>query len=158
MIFGFHNFKNMKRISFELDYKRFMDTVVEEKIVFEDTIFEKKVVFTHVEEFLNQVIFSNCVFESSLYFHRCNFQNGIQVQNCHFTGSDFSIGLFAVQCNGNFELLNCILDSKVEIIDSFFNGKTIFHKTEFKQSINLFDPNSESFGSVDFVGGLSIFR
>lgn len=118
-----------------------------------NSVFETECGFNCLNVVDKPVIISDCTFKGYFGINSNFFKKGTEIHDCIFEGR-FSIS----GCNFESDLTirNCEFQGIFEIIDSYFNGKTVFHFNDYNKGMNIFQ-RRDSFGSVEFKGELSLF-
>lgn len=103
------------------------------------------------ETILHSLLFKEVSFES-LSFYSNDFDSAVSFKECVFARFEIA----ACEFNDLLLFENCSFDARVKLVDSVFKGPVKFHNCDFHGGINLFDKH-DSFGSVEFLGGLYVF-
>lgn len=146
----------MKIVTEKSFNESYTDSIIDKNILFSESIYKEYFGLLCVEEFLQSVTFENCVFEDLVVIHSCIFRKGLFFNNCTFNNSTKYLELSVLHIVGALSFNNCNFEGRVKFIDSTIMGNSNFHKCIFNKGINLFSPNMDSIGNVNFEGGLNV--
>jgi len=105
-----------------------------------------------IDEIIKCSINFNRVSFRSLSLYSNDFQKQVVFKDCTFDRFE----IVACEFYDILVFENCIFKTRFKLVDSVFGGPAKFHKCDFLEGINLFDKH-DSFGSVEFKGGLYLF-